>query len=255
MNKGTPADPLIERAWECKIGAKVGELPNGADWPLRSAVMDAFKALTGYECEFIFSGWGAEVSPLERAVVNHDDDAAIGALAAKPAGPIDFAIGLDAMSKNRDAFAAARVGLGMAPKSALAAKPADPVYIDPEEYKQLVAYRGGGPMEATPGSLVAAEKVGRFTMALVPAEGAATGDFGLTTSTMALKDGSVISGPALTLRKPGEALPSITERELAFALNYHSDDTRIGDADWKIARRYFEVIERNRGAHPSLVYE
>lgn len=48
-------------------------------------------------------------------------------------------------------------------------QPASPVYIDPEEYKQLVAYRGGGPMGAIPGGRVTAEKVGRFTMALVPA--------------------------------------------------------------------------------------
>jgi hypothetical protein len=45
---------------------------------------------------------------------------------------------------------------------------------------------------------------------------------------------------------------TITERELAFALNYHGDDARINDADWKIAKRYFEVVLSNRGVHPSL---
>ncbi len=68
---------------------------------------------------------------------------------------------------------------------------------------------------------------------------------------------SRLLGIATLLAKSGagearDAARTITERELSFALNYHSDDTRIDDADWKIARRYFEVIERNRGLHPSL---
>jgi len=48
------------------------------------------------------------------------------------------------------------------------------------------------------------------------------------------------------------AAPAITERELTFALNYHGDDARIKEADWKIARRYFDIVECNRGLHPSL---
>lgn len=56
------------RVWDCKIGW-AGELPQGADLPMREAVGRAFIQLTGAEPEFIFSGWGGALTEVELAVV------------------------------------------------------------------------------------------------------------------------------------------------------------------------------------------
>lgn len=62
----------MERIWFCKIGGEVGDLPNGADGPMRAAVSDAFQRLAGgRRCEFIFSGWGGSLTEGERAVVEN----------------------------------------------------------------------------------------------------------------------------------------------------------------------------------------
>jgi hypothetical protein len=58
----------MEKIWECKIGGKVGDMPAGADGPMRRAVQTAFKTLTGVEASFTFSGWGATLTEFERAV-------------------------------------------------------------------------------------------------------------------------------------------------------------------------------------------
>ena len=45
--------------WMCIIGDTTrGELPHGADLPMRNAVEDAFKTTVGYEPEICWSGWG-----------------------------------------------------------------------------------------------------------------------------------------------------------------------------------------------------
>lgn len=57
--------------WECKIGiAGDVKLPPGADGPMRDAVARAYRELTGQDAEFLFSGWGAELSRGEQEVVN-----------------------------------------------------------------------------------------------------------------------------------------------------------------------------------------
>lgn len=58
----------MENIWECKIGGEVGDLPAGADGPMRRAVQTAFETLTGVEASFTFSGWGATLTEGERAV-------------------------------------------------------------------------------------------------------------------------------------------------------------------------------------------
>jgi hypothetical protein len=55
--------------WECKIGEDVVELPPGADGPMRMAVGVAYKAVTGKEAKFCFSGWGGQLTPIERDCV------------------------------------------------------------------------------------------------------------------------------------------------------------------------------------------
>jgi hypothetical protein len=56
--------------WFCKIGTRNAvELPRPADPPMREAVEAAFKAVTGVESEFLFSGWSAELTDGELAVV------------------------------------------------------------------------------------------------------------------------------------------------------------------------------------------
>jgi hypothetical protein len=58
-----------ERIWTCKVGGVVGEVPPGADLPMRQAVERAFQEITGLEAEFTFSGWGGTLTEPERAVV------------------------------------------------------------------------------------------------------------------------------------------------------------------------------------------
>ena len=60
--------------WTCKIGCLSEiELPNGADLPMRQAIAKAFIEITGQEPEFLFSGWGGQLSKYEMAVVKDDD--------------------------------------------------------------------------------------------------------------------------------------------------------------------------------------
>lgn len=62
------------KTWFCKIGETDGRsLPDGADAPMRKAVREAYFALTGEEDVFLFSGWGAELTEEERAVVENRD--------------------------------------------------------------------------------------------------------------------------------------------------------------------------------------
>lgn len=58
-----------EKIWKCKIGGLCEELPHGSDIPMRDAIREAYKKLTGEEPEFIFSGWAAELTESEREVV------------------------------------------------------------------------------------------------------------------------------------------------------------------------------------------
>lgn len=60
----------MAKIWFCKIG-EVESLPEigGADLPMRKAVEQAYRELTGEEPVFTFSGWGAELEEIERAVV------------------------------------------------------------------------------------------------------------------------------------------------------------------------------------------
>jgi hypothetical protein len=62
---------MSERIWECKIGGPVQHLPEGSGGPMRRAVGEAFRRITGTEPEFCFSGWGGELTEGERAVVEN----------------------------------------------------------------------------------------------------------------------------------------------------------------------------------------
>lgn len=60
------------KIWECQIGeCEEIELPRGADMPMRLAVARAYKEITGKDPEFIFSGWGSELSEIRLAVVEN----------------------------------------------------------------------------------------------------------------------------------------------------------------------------------------
>lgn len=59
--------------WYCKIGIVNGKLPNvpiGSDLPMRDTIRRTYAIITGLQPEFIFSGWSAELTPGELAVVN-----------------------------------------------------------------------------------------------------------------------------------------------------------------------------------------
>jgi len=58
------------KIWDCKIGeVDDGDVPEGGDLPMREAVRKAYKELTGKDATFLFSGWGGELTDLEREVV------------------------------------------------------------------------------------------------------------------------------------------------------------------------------------------
>lgn len=62
----------MAKIWSCKIGeASPGQVPPGADAPMREAVERAYREITGEDPKFIFSGWGAELDEGERAVVEN----------------------------------------------------------------------------------------------------------------------------------------------------------------------------------------
>lgn len=67
--RGETEGAANERIWFCKIGGDVHGLPRGADGPMRDAVSEAYRTLTGTAPRFIFSGWGGKLSEPERAVV------------------------------------------------------------------------------------------------------------------------------------------------------------------------------------------
>lgn len=62
---------MSENIWTVKIGGITGPIPSGGDAPMRRAISQAFQSLTGWEPEYIFSGWGGELTEGERAVVEN----------------------------------------------------------------------------------------------------------------------------------------------------------------------------------------
>lgn len=62
------------RIWDCKIGeVDAAKLPPGSDLPMRRAVRKAYLELTGEEPRFIFSGWDAKLTSVERALVEEEN--------------------------------------------------------------------------------------------------------------------------------------------------------------------------------------
>lgn len=57
------------KIWDCTIG-EVEDVPDGADAPMRRAVREAYVKLTGKEPVFLFSGWGGQLTDVQREVVN-----------------------------------------------------------------------------------------------------------------------------------------------------------------------------------------
>ena len=51
---------MAKKYWSCLIGAEIGELPWGSDFPLRMAVREAFEKTTGVPDEVCASGWGID---------------------------------------------------------------------------------------------------------------------------------------------------------------------------------------------------
>ena len=59
------------KIWSCKIGEMEDEsVPSGGDLPMRQAVEEAYRKLTGHECTFCFSGWAAKLTEIEREIVS-----------------------------------------------------------------------------------------------------------------------------------------------------------------------------------------
>ena len=62
---------VMEKIWKCKIGGIADELLPGSDLPMRQAVQDAFIRITGSRPSYCFSGWDANLTESERAVVEN----------------------------------------------------------------------------------------------------------------------------------------------------------------------------------------
>jgi hypothetical protein len=61
---------MADSVWFCHVGEIDREkLPAGDDLPMRHAVEAAYRAVTGREPQFIFSGWGHPLPEKYRAVV------------------------------------------------------------------------------------------------------------------------------------------------------------------------------------------
>lgn len=57
------------KIWSCKIGeVEESRVPKDGDGPMREAVERAYKEVTGRDCKFNFSGWGAELTQSEHYV-------------------------------------------------------------------------------------------------------------------------------------------------------------------------------------------
>lgn len=80
------------KIWTCKIGEVEG-IPDGADLPMRQAVAEAYKRITGKDPKFIFSDWGGTLTSGERAVVEGRHPVTIcpacGGSGADPTQPIN----------------------------------------------------------------------------------------------------------------------------------------------------------------------
>lgn len=79
VRPGPVSDPASEpevasKTWYCKIGeTDPANVPQGGDFPMRRAIEKAYHEITGEWPDFIFSGWGAQLTEGERAVVERDD--------------------------------------------------------------------------------------------------------------------------------------------------------------------------------------
>lgn len=59
----------MSKIWECKIGeCDPHDLPRGADAPMREAIRKAYIKIVGKEPAFIFSGWGGDLTDIERDI-------------------------------------------------------------------------------------------------------------------------------------------------------------------------------------------
>jgi hypothetical protein len=69
--RSKPAPDFEHDLWYCKIGQTPRRLlPNGADAPMREAVREQFRRLTGKWPDFIFSGWGQRLTESEQAAAD-----------------------------------------------------------------------------------------------------------------------------------------------------------------------------------------
>lgn len=66
--------------WECKIGSLEDiDLPEGADFPMRQAIKEAYRKLTGKEIDFCFTGWGGKLTKMELSVIKTQDGRQVNA--------------------------------------------------------------------------------------------------------------------------------------------------------------------------------
>lgn len=60
--------------WECQIGSgPANVMPGGWDQPMRDAIREAYRRITGEEPSFIFSGWRARLSEERRDALTEDE--------------------------------------------------------------------------------------------------------------------------------------------------------------------------------------
>lgn len=61
---------MAGKIWKCKIGeVEEDDMPEGADRPMRQAVIEAYEELTGEAPRFAFTGWGGALSETEQKII------------------------------------------------------------------------------------------------------------------------------------------------------------------------------------------
>lgn len=60
-----------EHIWTCTLVVR-GKLPEGADLPMREVLRLAIVSMTGSHPEVMFTGWGGQLTPSERKILEEN---------------------------------------------------------------------------------------------------------------------------------------------------------------------------------------
>jgi hypothetical protein len=122
------------KIWTCKIGEisqeRFDNLPQGLDFPMRCAIGEAYKKITGVAPNFCFSGWSGKLTEPERVVVENREPVRPAAEGQGVEGLRNDILALCAYTLDRERCCSGATADGLAFKIeaalASAAQPAEP---------------------------------------------------------------------------------------------------------------------------------